>query len=31
MVTDSMPANDLRRAIQLPSQIIQAGMQPNPR
>lgn len=30
-VTDSMPANDLRRAIQLPSQIIQAGMQPNPR
>lgn len=30
-ISDSLPANDLRRAIQLPSQIIQAGMQANPR
>ena len=30
-VTDSLPANDLRRAIQLPSMVIQAGVEANPR
>ncbi len=30
-VTDSLPANDLRRAIQLPQEVIQAGMEANPR
>lgn len=30
-VTDKMEANDLRRAIQLPSDAITAGIQPNPR
>ena len=30
-VTDKMEANDLRRAIQLPSDVIIAGMQANPR
>ncbi len=30
-VTDEMPPNDLRRAIQIPRNVIVAGMQPNPR
>lgn len=30
-VTDKMPADDLRRAMQLPKSVILAGMQPNPR
>ncbi len=30
-ITDEMPANDLRRAIQIPRSVILAGMQPNPR
>lgn len=30
-VTDEMPVNDLRRAIQIPRSVILAGMQPNPR
>lgn len=31
MVTDSMPANDLRRALQLPPEVITSGYQANPR
>lgn len=30
-VTDQMDANDARRAIQIPSDVISAGMEPNPR
>ena len=30
-VTDQMDASDLRRAIQIPSDVISAGMEPNPR
>ena len=30
-ITDEMPVNDLRRAIQIPKSVILAGMQPNPR
>lgn len=30
-VTDEMPVDDLRRAIQIPKSVILAGMQPNPR
>ena len=30
-VTDSMPAGDPRRAIQLPQDVISAGLTPNPR
>lgn len=30
-VTDEMPVNDLRRAIQIPRNVILAGMKPNPR
>lgn len=30
-ITDEMPVNDLRRAIQIPRSVILAGMQPNPR
>lgn len=31
VVTDEMPVNDLRRAMQIPKSVILAGMQPNPR
>jgi starch-binding outer membrane protein, SusD/RagB family len=31
VVTDEMPVNDARRAMQIPKSVVLAGMQPNPR
>ena len=31
VVTDEIPVNDARRAMQIPKSVVLAGMQPNPR